>query len=203
MLPSLVLVAALSAQLDPLAAQRLVLAGEAVFLDVREAAQVGSGMPATAKWLPLSRIERDPAVLDVVAPRGATVIVCCGARLTAPGRKVFVLDDYAAWQAAGLPVKTASAPETVLTGKIVSVDRGIGDLAATVQVNGEKIRVRLGPAWFVLERGIALGPSDQVVVRGSTATADGARWFVAVEIERGGKTVHLRSNDGKPLWTRR
>jgi hypothetical protein len=203
MLAILILTAASIAQLDPHAAQKLVVAGEAVFLDVREAPEVRSGMPASAMWLPRSRIERDPAVLDVVAPRGSTLIFCCGTGVPAPGRKVFVLDDYTAWQAAGLAVKFVSATQTVLTGKIVSVLPGVGDLAATVQVNGEKIRVLLGPAWLVIERGVPLLRADEVVVRGSTAAADGARWFVAVEIERGGKTLPLRSNDGKPLWPRR
>ena len=139
----------------------------------------------------------------MVAPRCTTLILCCGAEVSAPGRKVFVLDDYAAWRGAGLPVKFVSAPETVLSGKIVSVQPGVGDVAATLQVNGENIRVQLGPAWLVLERGVPLARADQVVVRGSAAAADGARWFVAVEIERGGKTLALRSNDGKPLWPHR
>lgn len=200
---ALILTAVSVVQLDPLAAQRMVQEGAAVFLDVREAPQVRGGMPASAKWLPRSRIERDPAVLDVVAPPGSTLILCCGGSVPAPGRKVFVLQDYAAWQEAGLPVKLVSAPQVVLTGKIVSVHRGVGDMAATVQVNGEKIRIRLGPAWFVFERGVALAPADQVVVRGSAATADGARWFVAVDVERRGKMLQLRSEDGSPLWPRR
>lgn len=203
MLATWILTAATIAQLDPLAAHRLVQERGAIFLDIREATDVRSGIPAGAKWLPRSRIERDPSVLDVVAPRGATVILCCGAVVAAPGRKVLVLDDYGAWQAAGLPVKAASPPQAVLSGKIVSVQPGVGDVAATVQVNGEKIRVRLGPAWFVFERGVALAPADQVVVRGSAAAKDGARWFVAVEVERGGKTLHLRSDDGAPLWPSR
>jgi len=203
MLASLILTAAAIVQLDPLAAQRMVQDGAAVFLDIREAKEVGAGIPATAKWLPRSRIERDPAVLDVVAPRGATLILCCGGPVSAPGRKVLVLQDYGAWRAAGLPVKPASPPQTVFTGRILSVEPGVGDVAATVQVNGEKVRVRLGPAWFVFERGVALARADEVTVRGSAATADGARWFVAVEVERAGKTLHLRSDDGSPLWPRR
>jgi hypothetical protein len=193
------------------AALTAVERGHAVLIDVREEAEVAQGMPAPATWLPLSRIARDPNVLLAAAPSRRGVIFCCGEAAWSAARRIAgmrpstaVLADLEEWRATGLPMKAGPQPRVALAGNLIAIEPAAGpaqrELTARVRVADGEISVRLGPAWFVFGQGIAPAPADQVVVRGSTASADGAQAFFAVEVQFGGKTLHLRTDDGAPLW---
>lgn len=89
-------------------AARLVAAGEAVLLDVREDEEWSAGHAPAARHLPLGRLAGDTA-----PPEQPLITVCRGggrsaqaaAALTAAGRDVRSLDGgMTAWAAQGLPV---------------------------------------------------------------------------------------------------
>jgi rhodanese-related sulfurtransferase len=103
--------------ITPLEAYAMVVRGEAALFDVREADEVAHGMAAPATWLPLSRIEAEPAALPAALaalPAGRTAIFYCAAgrraaraveKTLALGRPALNMGGFAAWKHEGLPVK--------------------------------------------------------------------------------------------------
>jgi rhodanese-related sulfurtransferase len=104
-------------RIDAAEAARQVTAGRAVLLDVREHAELASGLAAPARWVPMSEFSRKgDAWTRVVAmlPRDQRVIVYCaaGARagrvaddLAHQGFETANLGGFFVWTAAGLPVR--------------------------------------------------------------------------------------------------
>ena len=103
--------------ISALDAYAMVVRGEAALFDVREADEVAHGMAAPATWLPLSRIEGDPAALPAALaaiPAARTAIFYCAAgrraaravqKTLALGRPALNMGGFAGWMHDGLPVK--------------------------------------------------------------------------------------------------
>ena len=103
--------------IDPRSAYGMVLRGDAVLYDVREASEVADGMAGPAIWLATSRIDTDPDFLRLTLaalPRHVAAIFYCGSgkraglaaqRATLMGRRAFNMGGFRAWKSEGLPTK--------------------------------------------------------------------------------------------------
>ena len=102
-------------------------------------------------------------------------------------------------------------PKTVETvsGEIVSVDKitkgggGRGGIHVSVKTQNETVSVHLGPSWYVEKQALKLAPKDQIEVRGSRVTLDGKPAIIAAEVKKGDQVLHLRDQNGLPLWSGR
>lgn len=65
----------------------------------------------------------------------------------------------------------------------------------------DNLELHLGPQWFLEENSINLQPNDAISYTGSKVIVEGRPIFVAKEISIGDKTLVLRKDDGKPVWT--
>jgi hypothetical protein len=61
-------------------------------------------------------------------------------------------------------------------------------------------RVRLGPAWFVLNQDFELEPGTFVEVVGSRATLSGTEVILAKAVLKGDRELKLRDDAGVPVW---
>ena len=61
--------------------------------------------------------------------------------------------------------------------------------------------VYTGPHSFMLRQGLRLRTGDDVTVRGSKATIEGREVLLASSIEADGRTIQIRDQQGRPLWT--
>jgi len=93
-------------------------------------------------------------------------------------------------------------PATVekISGTVESVGThergGIHIILSTAAGN---ISVHLGPDFYVNQR-ITLSKGDVVTVTGSRVKYNGADAIIAKSVEKNGKTVELRHDDGTPYW---
>lgn len=112
--------AADNAMLTPDEAAKRVAAGTAVLVDCREPAEWASGVVASATLLPLSDLRGDRKAWApfLEANKGKEIILYCrsGARagqaaalLAAEGKPAANSGGFAAWEAAGHPVRTPGA----------------------------------------------------------------------------------------------
>jgi hypothetical protein len=62
------------------------------------------------------------------------------------------------------------------------------------------LTVRVGPDWFIAERGYAFAAGEQVEIKGSRVRFAGEPALVAGEIRRGGERIVLRDASGKAAW---
>ncbi|MBX3734464.1 MAG: c-type cytochrome [Verrucomicrobiae bacterium] len=72
---------------------------------------------------------------------------------------------------------------------------------AVVESPAGRIPVQLGPQWFVERQDVRLGAADPVVVSGSRVPIGEDFVVVATTVVRGDQTLHLRDEDGTPLWS--
>lgn len=103
--------------IQPMEVQGLLNNDFAVLVDVREDTEIADGMAARAKWLPVSKIESDPAALDEFlksVPKDKEIVFYCrsGSRagsvakqVAAKGYKVANMGGFHDWVAAGLPTE--------------------------------------------------------------------------------------------------
>jgi hypothetical protein len=63
------------------------------------------------------------------------------------------------------------------------------------------IEIHIGPASFVSKQQFTIEKGDALEVVGSKVKAAGADAVVARTIKKGDKTLTLRSEQGKPLWS--
>jgi hypothetical protein len=100
-------------------------------------------------------------------------------------------------------------PKTVETiaGQVVSVEtatpsRGTGNGVHLLLNAGDgPIAVHLGPAWYLQNQALKLGPGDYLQVRGSRITYDGKPAVIAAEVKKGDEVLKLRDDAGFPLWS--
>jgi hypothetical protein len=97
----------------------------------------------------------------------------------------------------------AKAVETV-QGEILAVDRisrrrheGVHLMLGTAT---EKLRVDLGPSFYVDAQALKLAAGDRVEVRGARTTIGGKPALIAQEVRRGTEVLALRDASGLPLW---
>ena len=62
------------------------------------------------------------------------------------------------------------------------------------------VEVHLGPVWFLDNQDIQIQEGDAVTVIGADLVMDGMTGFVALQVQRGDDTLHLRDEAGRPLW---
>ncbi len=116
---------------------------------------------------------------------------------------------HAAWagdcRGCGWQNPQRQAAETV-EGKVVEVDylpgatAGSGMVEIRVDAGGRTTAVRLGPAGFLSQNGVAVKEGDAVRVRGYRVTTGDGDMLVATEMAKGGKSLALRNSAGRPAW---
>ena len=103
-------------------------------------------------------------------------------------------------------------PKTVelLQAKVLSIDRdlrplpgmeaGAGCLVETAK--GRKIMVHVGPIWFTqnFRDDWNVQPGDQIVVRGSVITLNGATVMMLDWGRKGEHVMTVRDKEGVPVW---
>jgi hypothetical protein len=99
-------------------------------------------------------------------------------------------------------------PSTEITvqGKVAAIDsvngrRGWNGIHLTVESEGVKYDVHLGPAAYVERNGFTFAAGDQVEIVGSEVVYNGTKALIAREIEKGEKKLTLRDKQGFPLWS--
>ena len=100
-------------------------------------------------------------------------------------------------------------PKTVetISGEVVKVERissprgrsqGVHLLVKTAK---ETVPVHLGPAFYLDKQDVKIEPKDRVTIKGSRITFQGKPAIVAAEVRKGDKTLKLRDETGRPLWS--
>ncbi|MBU0507423.1 DNA-binding protein [bacterium] len=93
-----------------------------------------------------------------------------------------------------------------IQGQVTNVDTWSGPRSRyqgvhlMVKTENETLSVHLGPDWFVKDQPIQIKTGDQVTITGSRITYGGKSALVAAEVTRGGETLKLRDNTGRPRW---
>ncbi len=71
---------------------------------------------------------------------------------------------------------------------------------AKVESRGQAYWVHLAPAAWLAAQSLELKPGDEIAVTGAYVTLGGERVVLAREVARGGETLRLRDERGKPAW---
>jgi hypothetical protein len=94
-----------------------------------------------------------------------------------------------------------------VTGDVVEVaqkasGRGgsSGGVHVTLKTADGNIAVRLGPTWYLEEKGLQLRAGDRIEVRGSRIRLDEKPVLIAAEVTKGEHRVRLRDDSGVPAW---
>ena len=66
-----------------------------------------------------------------------------------------------------------------------------------------KVKVFLGPNWYVAEQGLNLALFDRLEVTGAKIMDQGRMVILAAQVKKGDQTWQIRDETGKPLWTGR
>jgi hypothetical protein len=97
--------------------------------------------------------------------------------------------------------------EVVVPAVVVKVEKftpgdGMAEgVRAQVQSRGETFWVHLAPAAWLAAQRFELAEGQQITVTGSNVRLDGERVILASKVERDGKTLRLREDSGKPVWS--
>ena len=89
----------------------------------------------------------------------------------------------------------------VITGIVdqVTIGAGIRQPTLVINVSGQLVNVKIGPARLLLANDFELNAGEQVTAK--VATAARTNELVALELtNKDGKTVTLRNDDGAPAW---
>ncbi|HEY1912705.1 MAG TPA: hypothetical protein VGG73_17400 [Vicinamibacterales bacterium] len=98
-----------------------------------------------------------------------------------------------------------SAEETV-SGKIVTLvampaaDSNVG-VHLDFSTTSSMVNVHLGPAKYIGDQNFWFNAGDEVTMVGVKAFIDGNKSFIVRTITKDGRTLTLRTSDGKPAWT--
>ncbi len=65
-----------------------------------------------------------------------------------------------------------------------------------------KVRVFLGPNWYVAEQGLNISILDRLEVTGAKIIDQGRLVIFAAEVKKGDQTWRIRDEKGRPQWTR-
>jgi hypothetical protein len=86
---------------------------------------------------------------------------------------------------------------------VVSVAGPDGNVGVHVNLKtatGTIVKVHLGPAMFIGMNNFSFFADDQIRVTGAYVSHDGEVAIWARQVEKGGKTLDLRTADGTPRW---
>ncbi len=96
------------------------------------------------------------------------------------------------------------------TGQIESLQEvmpfeGMGrGLALTIKTREQRrLRVHLGPNWFLEQTGVSFKPGDQVSITGAMVPINGKSVCMATELTSGNQRLRLRHRNGEPVWSGR
>lgn len=99
-------------------------------------------------------------------------------------------------------VKTEQTAEgKVLSVKTIPSRRG-GGVHVQLQTAEGTLEVRLGPAWFLEEKGLKVAAGDTLKVTGSKIQSGSGAYLLAREVKAGERTTTLRDAQGLPAWRR-
>lgn len=73
----------------------------------------------------------------------------------------------------------------------------------TLTTRQGKVKVFLGPNWYVAEQGMKFAILDRLEVTGAKMADQGKVVIFASQIKKGEQTWHIRDTQGVPLWTGR
>ena len=94
------------------------------------------------------------------------------------------------------------AEETV-EGKVVSVDRAVPSRRGGTGVHlmletaQGQLAIHLGPTWYFDRQSMRLAPGDTITVTGSRINPS---TLIARRLTKGGETLILRDEAGRPVW---
>jgi hypothetical protein len=125
---------------------------------------------------------------------------------TADGAPLGLGGSSAAWQRYS-EVWDSGEKRTVV-GQIESVEEiwpggeetGAGVMLRLRTPQSKQVQVHLGPAWFIHDELPNLKQGEQVTVSGAEVKWQKQDVLIASVVERGGKKVRLRSDEGVPAW---
>lgn len=93
-----------------------------------------------------------------------------------------------------------------ISGQVMGVDRipieeyNESTVHLIITTEGdENVRLKLGPGWYIKERGLSFEPQQRIQFRGKPDPKDGS--FVAHELRHGERVIELRDADGAPHWS--
>jgi len=66
---------------------------------------------------------------------------------------------------------------------------------------GERIRVILGPDWFVGNQNVPIADGQYITVKGSLVDLENEEVLMAAKVFVGDRVIVLRDEYGKPLWS--
>ena len=95
--------------------------------------------------------------------------------------------------------------ETV-SGEVLAVDKLVPSKGMSngvhLELKTEKgtVSVHLGPAWFIENQDITIGPKDKIEIKGSRITYEGKPAIIAAEVKKGDSVLKLRDENGVPVW---
>jgi len=95
---------------------------------------------------------------------------------------------------------------TTFEGKVVSMDKetckgcGMTHVDLVVKTKDAKMKVRLGPAWYIDKQEDLLKKDDVVEIIASKVKHGDDSIFIAGKIMKGDDVLMLRDKDGVPMW---
>lgn len=95
-----------------------------------------------------------------------------------------------------------------VTGMITAIDPAAASnlpepVFLTLTTPQGKVKVFLGPNWYVADLGIKLAILDRLEVTGAKIMDQGRVVIFAARVKKGDQTWQLRDDQGVPLWTGR
>jgi len=101
------------------------------------------------------------------------------------------------------PARVTALRGTVQSIAVVREAEEGRELQITLKADdGRLLTVQLAPRGFLRKQAVLPAQGDQLQLRGCIVDRNGQNIFIASQIDAHGKTVLLRSDQGKPLWHR-
>lgn len=121
-----------------------------------------------------------------------------------------IITNFLSAQPYGKKFERIYNPATVesLEGIVINVETirlnpesKYGGVHLKLRTEKEEILVHVGPSWFLENNNFKIEINDTIELAGSRVTYDGETFIIAKYMKIGDKTIPLRDDDGKPLWS--
>jgi sporulation protein YlmC with PRC-barrel domain len=100
------------------------------------------------------------------------------------------------------------AKEQTISGQVVSIETSapMSGMAPGMQMlvqtdDGERMRVQIGPMWYIARQDLDVKENARVQVTGARAEIDGQPVLMAREAQFDGQIITLRDVQGIPMWS--